>query len=57
MQRIENMDSIVEIVDAIKDADFRFEAEDYNGALAIYQKARKKHCLFHLLASHRLKQK
>ncbi|UZM98303.1 hypothetical protein OL548_26865 [Lysinibacillus sp. MHQ-1] len=36
------MDSVVEIVDAIKDADFRFEAEDYNGALAIYEKARKK---------------
>ncbi|WP_281487048.1 PP2C family protein-serine/threonine phosphatase [Lysinibacillus sphaericus] len=41
-QRIANMDSVVEIVDAIKDADFRFEAEDYNGALAIYEKARKK---------------
>lgn len=41
-QRIANMDSVVEIVDAIKDADFRFEAEDYSGALAIYEKARKK---------------
>ncbi|WP_235616992.1 PP2C family protein-serine/threonine phosphatase [Lysinibacillus mangiferihumi] len=41
-QRITNMDSVVEIVDAIKDGDFRFEAEDYNGALAIYEKARKK---------------
>lgn len=41
-QRIANMDSIVEIVEAVKDADFRFDAEDYNGALTIYQKARKK---------------
>lgn len=41
-QRIANMDSIVQIVEAIKDGDFRFEAEDYNGALQIYQKARKK---------------
>ncbi|MGE7090739.1 PP2C family protein-serine/threonine phosphatase [Lysinibacillus sp. NPDC048646] len=41
-QRIANMDSIVQIVEGIKDGDFRFEAEDYNGALAIYQKARKK---------------
>lgn len=41
-QRIANMGSIVQIVEAIKDGDFRFEAEDYNGALEIYQKARKK---------------
>ncbi|WP_339258791.1 serine/threonine protein phosphatase [Lysinibacillus sp. FSL K6-3209] len=41
-ERIANMDSIVQIVEAIKDGDFRFEAEDYNGALQIYQKARKK---------------
>ncbi|OEC03223.1 serine/threonine protein phosphatase [Lysinibacillus sphaericus] len=41
-ERIANMDSIVQIVEAIKDGDFRFEAEDYNGALDIYQKARKK---------------
>ncbi|MGN4124570.1 PP2C family protein-serine/threonine phosphatase [Lysinibacillus sphaericus] len=41
-QRITNMDSIVQIVEGIKDGDFRFEAEDYNGALETYQKARKK---------------
>ena len=32
-QRIANMDTIVQIAEAVKDGDFRFEAEDYNGAL------------------------
>ncbi|MDM5249169.1 MULTISPECIES: serine/threonine protein phosphatase [unclassified Lysinibacillus] len=41
-QRIANMDTIVQIAEAVKDGDFRFESEDYNGALAAYQKARKK---------------
>ncbi|QPQ33320.1 serine/threonine protein phosphatase [Lysinibacillus sp. JNUCC 51] len=41
-QRIANMDTIVQIAEAVKDGDFRFEAEDYNGALETYQKARKK---------------
>ena len=41
-QRIANMDSVVEIAEGIKDGDFKFEAEDYNGALKVYQKARKK---------------
>ncbi|MEG0449771.1 MAG: serine/threonine protein phosphatase, partial [Lysinibacillus sp.] len=41
-QRITNMDAIVQIVEAVKDGDFRFEAEDYSGALASFQKARKK---------------
>lgn len=41
-QRIANMDTIVQIVEAVKDGDFRFEAEDYNGALETFQKARKK---------------
>lgn len=41
-QRIANMDTIVQIAEAVKDGDFRFEAEDYNGALETYEKARKK---------------
>lgn len=41
-QRIANMDTIVQISEAVKDGDFRFEAEDYNGALETYEKARKK---------------
>ncbi|WP_253896209.1 PP2C family serine/threonine-protein phosphatase [Solibacillus sp. R5-41] len=41
-QKIVNMEAIVQIVEAVKDGDFRFDAEDYNGALASYQKARKK---------------
>ena len=41
-QRIANMDTIVQIVEAVKDGDFRFEAEDYYGALETFQKARKK---------------
>lgn len=41
-QRIANMGAIVQIVEAVKDGDFRFDAEDYNGALASYEKARKK---------------
>lgn len=40
-QKIANMDSVVEIAEGIKDGDFKFEAEDYNGALKVYQKARK----------------
>ncbi|MGA3673969.1 serine/threonine protein phosphatase [Lysinibacillus agricola] len=41
-QKIANMDTIVQIAEAVKDGDYRFEAEDYNGALESYQKARKK---------------
>lgn len=41
-QRIANMDTIVQIAEAVKDGDFRFEAEDFNGALETYEKARKK---------------
>lgn len=40
-QKIANMDSVVAIAEGIKDGDFKFEAEDYNGALKVYQKARK----------------
>lgn len=40
-QKIANMDSVVEIAEGIKDGDFKFESEDYNGALKVYQKARK----------------
>ncbi|MEK5039337.1 PP2C family protein-serine/threonine phosphatase [Sporosarcina sp. FSL K6-3457] len=39
--RITNMDAVVQILDAVKAGDFRFEAEDYSGALTIYEKARK----------------
>ncbi|MBE1555949.1 PP2C family protein-serine/threonine phosphatase [Sporosarcina limicola] len=41
-QRITNMDAVVQIGESVKEGDFRFEAEDYNGALSIYKKARKK---------------
>ncbi|MEK4425974.1 PP2C family protein-serine/threonine phosphatase [Solibacillus sp. FSL K6-1523] len=40
-QRIANMDSIVQILEDIKKGDLKFEAEDYNSALELYQKARK----------------
>ncbi|WP_052344269.1 serine/threonine protein phosphatase [Bacillus ndiopicus] len=40
--RIANMDSIVDIVESIKEGDALFNEEDYNGALDIYQKARTK---------------
>lgn len=41
-QKIINIDAVVQIQKSVKDGDFRFEAEDYNEALKIYQKARKK---------------
>jgi len=41
-QRIANMDTIVQIAETVKDGDLQFDAEDYNGALGNYQKARKK---------------
>lgn len=41
-QKITNVDAVVQIIESVKTGDFRFEAEDYNGALKIYQKARKK---------------
>ncbi|WP_342559075.1 serine/threonine protein phosphatase [Metasolibacillus sp. FSL K6-0083] len=41
-KRMANMDSIVAIVEETKEGDALFNAEDYNGALDIYQKARKK---------------
>lgn len=41
-QKIKNIDEVVKIIESVKDGDFRFEAEDYNGALKIYKQARKK---------------
>ncbi len=40
-QKITDMDSIVQILEAVKKGDFKFEAEDYTSALEFYQKARK----------------
>ena len=56
-QKITNMDSVVEIADAIKDGDFKFEAEDYNGALKVYQKARKKSLEISFSGEAQIKQK
>ncbi|MBD8032007.1 PP2C family protein-serine/threonine phosphatase [Solibacillus merdavium] len=41
-QKIANMDSIVQIVEATKDGDNHFNTEDYFKALAAYEKARKR---------------
>ncbi|HHY75041.1 MAG TPA: serine/threonine protein phosphatase [Bacillus bacterium] len=41
-QRITNIDAFVQISEVVKEGDMRFEAEDYEGALTIYEKARKK---------------
>lgn len=56
-KRMANMDSIVAIVEETKEGDALFNAEDYNGALDIYQKARKRQLPFHLQVSHKLKRK
>jgi len=41
-QRIANMDSVVQIVEATKDGDVKFDSEDYFEAIDSYEKARKK---------------
>jgi serine/threonine protein phosphatase PrpC/FlaG/FlaF family flagellin (archaellin) len=41
-QKIANMDSIVQIVEATRDGDNHFDSEDYFKALTSYEKARKK---------------
>lgn len=41
-KRLESMDEVIEIVKYIENGDQKFAAEDYNGALAMYDRARKK---------------
>ncbi|HHW35863.1 MAG TPA: serine/threonine protein phosphatase [Bacillales bacterium] len=40
-EKIASMDKMVQIAEAVKKGDLRFEAEDYAGALEIYKKAQK----------------
>lgn len=40
-EKISSMDDMVQIAEAVKKGDLRFEAEDYAGALEIYKKAQK----------------